>query len=534
MPEWLQKMLKRIAEWWKKFNNKQRALMISVAAVVIIALVILAYVVSCPQWVTIYTAETMKEASEVNDILTSSGVSYQTVDAGMTFQVAQADEATACYSLAQNDIASVSYSIQNVVDGSFSRTEADKQKLYKDYQEQKFEDHLKQFSFVKSATVDITVPDTSGTILASQEQSTAAVKLELNGTIDEDQAYGLALFVATELGNDGTEGVTIVDQDGNVLYSAEHAGTAPGTTSSQISSTQKTVNFMRNEVEQYLQAFPLFSSVQVSMQVDVDYSNSQEITTEYYGNEDGSNTGMIDSTSEYTASGNGSYNGVPGTDSNDDTTYYIDSDGNTYYEVSDTQTQYLTNKRETTTIREGGEINHDKTTVSVVTTRNVIYNEDQLRAQGELDDITFEEFKASKSEPVKLEVDDEWVNGVAKAAGIPTDNVQFIFYENPVFESTEQSAFSLSTLLQILLAVLIVGLLGYVVIRSTRRTDEPEPEPEISVEKLLEATGENQDILADIGYSEKSETRILIEKFVDENPDAVAQLLRNWLNEDWE
>ena len=29
------------------------------------------------------------------------------------------------------------------------------------------------------------------------------------------------------------------------------------------------------------------------------------------------------------------------------------------------------------------------------------------------------------------------------------------------------------------------------------------------------------------------ETRKLIEKFVDENPEAVANLLRNWLNEDW-
>ena len=32
---------------------------------------------------------------------------------------------------------------------------------------------------------------------------------------------------------------------------------------------------------------------------------------------------------------------------------------------------------------------------------------------------------------------------------------------------------------------------------------------------------------------EKSETRKMIEKFVDENPEAVASLLRNWLSEDW-
>ena len=72
------------------------------------------------------------------------------------------------------------------------------------------------------------------------------------------------------------------------------------------------------------------------------------------------------------------------------------------------------------------------------------------------------------------------------------------------------------------------------VFRSTRRQEETTVEPELSVETLLESTAEEQSALDDIGYSEKSETRILIEKFVDENPDAVALLLRNWLNEDWD
>ena len=37
----------------------------------------------------------------------------------------------------------------------------------------------------------------------------------------------------------------------------------------------------------------------------------------------------------------------------------------------------------------------------------------------------------------------------------------------------------------------------------------------------------------DIDMQDKSETRKAIEKFVDENPEAVALLLRNWLNDDW-
>ena len=50
---------------------------------------------------------------------------------------------------------------------------------------------------------------------------------------------------------------------------------------------------------------------------------------------------------------------------------------------------------------------------------------------------------------------------------------------------------------------------------------------------LLATTKENEENLEEIELSDKSETRKMIEKFVDENPEAVAMLLRNWINEDW-
>ena len=40
-------------------------------------------------------------------------------------------------------------------------------------------------------------------------------------------------------------------------------------------------------------------------------------------------------------------------------------------------------------------------------------------------------------------------------------------------------------------------------------------------------------MLENIELEETSETKKMIEKFVDENPEAAANLLRNWLNEEW-
>ena len=58
-------------------------------------------------------------------------------------------------------------------------------------------------------------------------------------------------------------------------------------------------------------------------------------------------------------------------------------------------------------------------------------------------------------------------------------------------------------------------------------------EEEVSVEDLMAQKQEEEEPLEDIGFNEKSEARLLIEKFVDEEPEAVANLLRNWLNDDW-
>ena len=86
----------------------------------------------------------------------------------------------------------------------------------------------------------------------------------------------------------------------------------------------------------------------------------------------------------------------------------------------------------------------------------------------------------------------------------------------------------------VILTLLIAGLLVFVIIKGTSPVEVTELEPELSVEDLLATTQEDdKQNLDEIELSDKSETRQLIEKFVDENPEAVALLLRNWINEDW-
>jgi flagellar M-ring protein FliF len=121
---------------------------------------------------------------------------------------------------------------------------------------------------------------------------------------------------------------------------------------------------------------------------------------------------------------------------------------------------------------------------------------------------------------------------VSLATGISEDRISISAYEQPVFVPKVEAIRSWTDYLQIVLAVLIVGLLIFVVFKGVGPVEVTELEPELSVEQLLATTKENQSI-EDIEFNEVSEVRRMIEKFVDEKPEAVAQLLRNWLNEDW-
>ena len=145
--------------------------------------------------------------------------------------------------------------------------------------------------------------------------------------------------------------------------------------------------------------------------------------------------------------------------------------------------------------------------------------------------MTWDEFKAANEASIKQEVDADIVALVQTATGIPAENISIVAYDVPIFIDKEGLNIEATDIVQVVIIVLILGLLAFVILRSMKETKTEETEEELSVESLLQSTP--TDTLEDIELEEKSETRKMIEKFVDENPEAVANLLRNWLSEDW-
>ncbi|MBQ9342006.1 MAG: flagellar biosynthesis protein, partial [Lachnospiraceae bacterium] len=208
MPERIKKILDKIVEWWKKFTRKQQIMLVGITLSVILALTILVVVLTRPKMVVLVTAESIKEANSIKELLDSdTSIDYTISEDGLTFKVRDEDKTTARYLLGVNKIQSDAYTIEDVTNRSFTTTESDMTKKHAYYLEQQLKKDLEGFDNIEEATVNLHIPVDDGTILARNQITFASVKLKLSKPLEEGQAEGIAKFVATAVGDSTTEGV---------------------------------------------------------------------------------------------------------------------------------------------------------------------------------------------------------------------------------------------------------------------------------------------------------------------------------------
>ncbi|MBR5766779.1 MAG: flagellar M-ring protein FliF, partial [Lachnospiraceae bacterium] len=226
----LKEIPQRILEWWNKFTTKQKTIIISVAAGVVVALAILATILTRPQYEVLITCESTKQASEIIDLLDGQGISHKVTDDGLIISVLKENVASATLLLGANSIPADSYSIETALGGGFSATESDKQKRYKLYQEEHLAQIMEAQAAVNKAYVTLNIPQNDGTLLSKEEESFASVMLDLNEELGAGVAENFAKNIATALGNKTTDNITILDSNGNLLFSgADEAADGSGT-----------------------------------------------------------------------------------------------------------------------------------------------------------------------------------------------------------------------------------------------------------------------------------------------------------------
>ncbi len=532
MEERLKSIPSRVLAFWNKYTAKQKATIVSVSAIIIFTLIILGVVLSRPKMVTLITCESTKETSEVKKILEAEGISLNVSDDGLVVSVNKKDVANATIALGENSIPADGYSIDEALSGGFSTTEADKQKKYKLYLESKLEETLMTMDGVKDASVSLSIPDEDGTIISQELDTYASVLLTLSGSLAEGAPTVMAKYVATAVGNKTTDSIVVIDSNGNLLYSGEDNTSTVGNASNQFAVKNQAETVVKKQVKDVMLGTNVYDNIEVAPNLDISFDVVNQ-TEHTYSPADGQEQGLLSHEEVYENETTGGSSGVPGTDSNSNTTYVIEDNATSSSTTSQTSRDYTPNEKITDTQFAPGSVNYDSSSISIVATNYIVYNEDDLKAQGQLNGMTFAEFMAANDVKTKTAVDEDFYTMVSRATGIAEANISIVAYDVPFFQASDGSTRTWSDYLMIAMIVLILGLLGFVIFKSTRPIEVLETEPELSVEALLASTKESSP-LDDIDFNEKSDARKLIEKFVDENPAAVAQLLRNWLNEDWE
>jgi flagellar M-ring protein FliF len=335
--------------------------------------------------------------------------------------------------------------------------------------------------------------------------------------------------VASVIGNKSTDTIKVADQNGNLLFGGEQDLYSGSANSNEDFKERLRNTFINNLYMGLIKSG--YDDAEIMPNLTLDMDKVTELYTEYSPAE-GQDQGLYSHSYTYNSENAGSSGGVPGTTSNDETTYETPDTSSSTGTVEIDKYDYLPNERVTNTEFEIGAVIPEESSISIVLRRVNTIKEENLELQGALDNISFDEYVLQNSDMKAATVDPTIITMVSKATGIAEDNISITAWEQPVFVPKVEKVRNWTFYLQIALAVLIVGLLVFVVFKGVGPVEVTELEPELSVEQLLATTKENQSI-EDIEFNEVSEVRKMIEKFVDEKPEAVAQLLRNWLNEDW-
>jgi len=521
----------RIVDIWKKYEKRQKILILSITVAIIVAIIVMVAFLTKTTYVELITCESSTAAADIDDLLTEEAITYKISSDGLTFYVPEEQLNTATYVIAQSGYTASGYTYTSITDalgGGFSTTSDDKEKLYQKYLEDKMKSVLEDLEFVNEAKVTFSIPDSTLSVLDSDEETSVAITLKLSSEVPTGAGTSMANYVATAVGNSTTNNIIIIDSNGNTIFQGDSESSIVDlSVSDREAILELFTNSIKEGVSSLVGRLPNFSAVAVSPALEIIWSTTDTENVYNYNDDN-----VIANEYIYKMSGGSYTGGIPGTDSNDDdTTYTISTDGDSTTEVSIKKTEYAYSTLITKTTGESGTLDTDNSSVGIVLTQYVVYNEDDMTEE-QLGDLTWDEFKVANAATTKIEdLDEDITNLFIAATGI--SDIVVVAYQVPMFNDSEETGSVIVTYLPIILAAVIILLLAFVLWRSLRPVEVTENDAELNVDTLLTATAEAEKV-SEIDIDGKSEVFKAIEKFITENPESAASLLRNWLNDDWD
>lgn len=501
-----------VLDWFNTTEPKKRNLILIGAGSGVLILTVLLIVFTRPQYQILYRGLEPQEANEIVTKLEELSIAYQVQDNASTILVEERflDKARMELSVA-GLISDVGFSYEDVLNRlTFTQTTEEKNRMFLLAQQTEIAQALRNLDSVEDARVILNVKASSSFLNLEEDISSASVMLRLkpNRTLNDQQIMGVVNLITTAVKGLTPEKITIIDQTGQQLNSNPDASNI-GSSSTQDELKVTVENRLDKNIGDFLAQIYGPDNVQVKSSVKLDFdrqvTNVVQFTTPIEGAQDGLVRSM-NTLKENVV--NNTSGGAAGTDTNtaEIPNFPTSTSGQSDYSKSQEILNYELNELQQTITKAEGQI----TDISV----SVIINTKAL-----VDETLTEEHKT------------EVVNLVSAAAGFEnTKNVVVVareFYVAPEVPLGEAPAtlFNIPIWVYFVVLAMVAVTAGVVFFMIRRKAQSLKVAQEI-----IEEQEELEEINTD--FQDKSSPKYQIEKFIESSPEAVAQLLRSWLNDD--
>lgn len=521
MPEALSRIKEQFTDFWKNLDKSQRIRIYITSGILLAAITIGIILLTRTTYVPLMTVYDSKDLAEIEEALKEKNIKYKPGDRGQIL-VDSRDKNKAEFALASAGLTESgmtfedAWSLINV-----SSTESDKKQLWQNFKKNSLIAKLKMFDNIKDADVELTIPDDSMFFIEDKKEAKASVRINPKGEITPEQVEGIVRVVASSIEGLDPKNVTVVDNNFNILNRDLNDGMSIPT------SHYKLLLSVKEEMEKNIKKLYSgrsdsydFISVAVNPVLDLDKvtTNRKEIEKPT-----GLDEAIVSEERKKEQLENGSSAQAPGMDTNPGTGqipgYPLDGGNNSSYNKNSEIINRIFTETLTAQEKAIGTINFEESSMTVA-----LWYGDRVPDDSRLTQEFIDQFKQSLSTATGIPVSRISVD---KQKLAPTEKDVTSAWENIKAFLDDYGFF-------ILMLLLTIGLMLALIPRK-KKDQEPELAPQLATANGASIDGdEMKDDVPAISFEERSEIKKQIERFVKEKPESVAQLLRNWLSEDWD
>ena len=529
----------KIVEKYLAIDKSLRTKIIVSIIFLIIALALTIFLTVRPKWVVFESNSDIQTIGKLQNAFNNAGIKNKIVQNGSSIQIQQKDTNQAKILIAESDITKSGFSFEDALNTSnIGLSESDKKEIFLRAYENDIAEQIKTIDKIEDAVVKLVLPAETNFFNDSKKEARAGVTLTLSGELNKQQTLTIARLVAMSVNGLEMKNIEIVDQNANSLYSG-----IDETGSSSLSNKEDVEKTKTQEIENKIRAAlsQLYDDVNIIANIKIDWNTKQEKNIVYTTPIEDTTVGVPKSQTKENENvvNGGTSLSEPGFSSNAQTPTNYGTDSNQQdatYDSSRETNEYLYNQSEVFIDDQGGKIIPDQSSISVVVYNYKEYNESVLKNNKTINkEMSWEEFKSQNNKEIRIEIDPDLIETLKVGTGI--SNLTVVGYQKPIFVAAVKQKIDFGQIIILIILLALVALLAFGIIKKANPDEIEEIEPEISIEDLIVSNKREDEKVAE-QLSEITEVespyKLKINDFIEEKSETVAQLLRNWFDEEWE